>query len=209
MTQYARNERLALADLLEHVGPDRPTLCEGWTTRDLAAHLVVRDRRSDSAVGIVIPAFARHTQRVRLAAAEKPYPILVEEVRNPPWWSPISNPLVHEIGNALEFFIHHEDVRRAVPGWTPRVLEQRHQKAIWRAVRMGARLALRKLRAPVEVRAPGFGDLRVGDGTPQASLIGEPGELALFLYGRQRAARVEIQGDPELAERLRTASLGL
>ena len=209
MTQYARNERLALADLMVAVGPDEPTLCEGWTTRDLAAHLVVRDRRPDSAVGVLVPAFAGHTQRVRLGAAAKPYPELVDEVRNPPWWSPLGNPVVHEFANALEFFIHHEDVRRGAPGWAPRALDPGHQKAIWGAVRLSGRLTLRKLRLPVAVRAPGFGEFRVGDGTPQATLVGEPGELALFLSGRQRAARVDVQAAPEVAERLRTAKFGL
>jgi uncharacterized protein (TIGR03085 family) len=209
MTQYARDERLALADLLDGVGPDEPTLCEGWTTRDLAAHLVIRDRRPDSALGVLIPAFAGHTERVRLGAAAKPFPELVEEVRNPPWWSPLGNPVVHELANALEFFVHHEDVRRGTAGWTPRVLDPGHQKAIWGAVKVSARLTLRKLHLPVAVRAPGVGDLRVGDGTPQATLVGEPGELALFLTGRQRAAQVDVQAPAELAERVRTAKLGL
>src|SRR5690606_24047731 len=42
MTEHARAERHALADLLMAVGPDAPTLCAGWTTAHLAAHLVVR-----------------------------------------------------------------------------------------------------------------------------------------------------------------------
>jgi hypothetical protein len=36
-------ERLELCDLLLELGPDAPTLCEGWTTADLAAHLVLRE----------------------------------------------------------------------------------------------------------------------------------------------------------------------
>ena len=37
---YAQDERAALAALLDETGPDGPTLCEGWQTRDMAAHLV-------------------------------------------------------------------------------------------------------------------------------------------------------------------------
>jgi uncharacterized protein (TIGR03085 family) len=208
MTEYARNERLSLADLFIAVGPDVPTLCAGWSTRDLAAHLVVRDRRPDATAGAMIPALAGRSDRIRRAAAAQPYPQLVDEVRRPPWWSPISNPLVHELLNTLEFFIHHEDVRRARPGWQPRTLGGDHQRALWSGARFTAKLALRRLQVPVAVRAPGFGTVQVGDGTPQVTLVGEPGELAMFLSGRQRAARVQVEGAPEAAERLRTAKLG-
>ena len=42
---YSQEERLALCALLDKSGPDAPTLCEGWTTGDLAAHLVLREHR--------------------------------------------------------------------------------------------------------------------------------------------------------------------
>jgi uncharacterized protein (TIGR03085 family) len=209
MTQYARNERRALADLLIGVGPDAPTLCEGWTTRDLAAHLVVRERRPDTAAGILIPAFAGHTEKVRLAEAAKQYAEVVQDIRNPPWWSPVSNPLTHELANGLEFFVHHEDVRRARPDVQPRTLPTEQQRALWGAVRLTAKMGLRKLHAPVAVKAPGLGTVQVGTGTPQATLVGEPGELALFLSGRQRVARVQIEGEPGLVARLKGAKLGL
>lgn len=208
MTQYARDERLALADLMASVGPDAPTLCEGWTTRDLAAHLVVRDRRPDATAGVLISSLADHGERVRQSVAARSYPDIVDEVRRPPWWSLISNPVLHELGNALEFFVHHEDVRRARPGWQPRSLPPEQQKVVWGATRLTARLGLRRLHLSVVVRAPGYGELQVGTGTPQASLTGEPGELAMFLSGRQRAARVQVDAAPEIAERLRTAHLG-
>ena len=47
MTHLAELERAALCDTLEAVGPDVPTLCDPWTTAELAAHLVIRDRRPD------------------------------------------------------------------------------------------------------------------------------------------------------------------
>lgn len=58
MTAFARSERLALCETLRAVGPDAPTLCEGWLTRDLAAHLVLRESRPDAAPGIVVSALA-------------------------------------------------------------------------------------------------------------------------------------------------------
>ncbi len=209
MTAYARRERAALADLLLATGPDAPTLCAGWTTRDLAAHLVVRDRRPDAMAGILVPPLAGHGEHVRKQTARRPYEQVVGEVRNPPWWSPVSNPLVHETANTLEYFIHHEDVRRGVPGWTPRALSTGEQKALWKAVRVTARIGLRRLGVPVLLRSAGFGELTVGGDDPSATLIGEPGELVMFVAGRQRAANVTIEAPAETAQRLRTARLGM
>jgi uncharacterized protein (TIGR03085 family) len=209
MSDYARRERASLADLLLEVGPDAPTLCVGWATRDLAAHLVVRERRLDAMAGVVIPPLAGHGEHVRKQKAAEPYDRLVDEVRNPPWWSPVSNPLTGEMTNRVEFFIHHEDVRRASPGWTPRVLDTGAQQALWKSVRLISRLGMRKLGFPVLLRAPGFGAVTIGGDDPRATLTGDPGELTMFASGRQRGSRVEIEGAPEAMERLRTARLGL
>ena len=209
MTDYARAERRQLADLLQHVGPDRPTVNTGWTTRDLAAHLVVRDRRPDAMIGMLIPPLAGHGEHVRLAKAARPYSEIIQEVRTPPWWSPVSNPLVDALSNTVEFFIHHEDVRRAAPGFTPRQLPPGEQQALWKATRLTARLTLRRLRLPVLVEAPGHGTLRVGDGEARATVTGEPGELALFVSGRQRVAQVQVTGEPEAVEKLTTARIGM
>ena len=65
MTRHARSERLALCRTLERVGPDAPTLCPPWRTRDLAAHLVLRERRPDAAPGIWLRAAAGRTRRVQ------------------------------------------------------------------------------------------------------------------------------------------------
>jgi uncharacterized protein (TIGR03085 family) len=209
MTDYARAERRQLADLLREAGPDQPTVNTGWTTRDLAAHLVVRDRRPDAMIGMLIPPLAGHGEHVRQAKAAQPYAELVQEVRTPPWWSPVSNPLIDELSNTVEFFIHHEDVRRATPGFTVRRLDAGEQRALWKATKLTGRLALRKLGLPVLVEAPGHGTLRIGDGEPRATLTGEPGELALFLSGRQRVAEVQVTGEPAAVEKLTTARIGL
>src|ERR1700753_3235608 len=103
VTDFARRERRSIADLLLAVGPDRPTLCEGWTTRDLAAHLVVRERRPDSSLGNMISSLHEHGEKVRLAVAARPFAEIVAELRTPPWWSPVSNPLTDELFNGSEF----------------------------------------------------------------------------------------------------------
>ena len=53
LVTLAKNERAALCDLPDKVGPEAPTLCEGWTTHDLAAHLWIRETDPLGAGGIV------------------------------------------------------------------------------------------------------------------------------------------------------------
>jgi uncharacterized protein (TIGR03085 family) len=209
MTRHASDERRALADLLLATGPDAPTLCEGWTTRDLAAHLVLRERRPDAAAGIVVPALRGRTQRLQARVAAQPWPELVATVRRRPWWSPVSNPLTDELANGTEFLIHHEDVRRAGPGWQPRALSPGYQADVFARIRRLAPFYLRRLRLPLLLVAPGHAEVSVGTGAPVARLVGEPVELLLFTTGRQRAARVDVDGEPAVADRLRTARLGV
>ncbi|MEH0934877.1 TIGR03085 family metal-binding protein [Micromonospora psammae] len=209
MPRYARSEREALADLMLELGPDAPTINEGWTTRDLAAHLVVRERRPDAAGGIVLPPLRGYAERVRRRIAARPWPQLVGQVRRPPAWSPLGNPLTDELANTMEFFVHHEDVRRARPGWSPRDLPAGLQARLWKPAGLLARVALRRFPADLLIQAPGFGELSVGRGGERLRLVGAPGELTLFLSGRQRVARVQIDGPQPLADRLRTAPLGL
>jgi uncharacterized protein (TIGR03085 family) len=208
----ARVERGALCDLLLAVGPDQPTLCTGWSTRDLAAHLLIRDRRPDAAAGILVKPLRARMERIRLAAAARPYPETVAKVRNPPLWSMAAFGPLDRATNTVEFFVHHEDVRRGQSDWEPRTLDPVTTRALWHGVGGLARLALRKFPGQVEIEAPGSGQARGGAGGadgPVVRLTGPPGELVMFLTGRQRAARVEVSGPEETAERLRTARLGL
>jgi uncharacterized protein (TIGR03085 family) len=209
MTRYASSERHDLAELMMAVGPDEPTLCTGWTTRDLAAHLVVRERRPLAAAGVIVKPLADYAERVRVQQAARPYPELVAAVRKAPWWSPVSNPVLDGAFNTLEFFIHHEDVRRGRDGWQPRTLDRDLEAYLFRRAGQIARLSLRRMRATIALNSPGYGELQVGDGTPQARLTGAPGELLLFLSGRQRATQVQVDGTVPLADRLRKARLGI
>lgn len=210
-TDYARAERAALADLLERTGPDAPTLCEGWTTRDLAAHLVIREARPDAAVGIVVGPLAGWTERVQQGAARRPYEDLVTAVRNgPPTLSVFSLPGVDANANFMEYLVHHEDVRRGEPGWEPRDLDPAEADAIW--ARLGRMGKLFFRRVPVGVvleRTDGAGgSLRVRDGESSVTLRGPALELLLRTYGRT-AVDVEIEGDPQDVARFSRAKLGV
>lgn len=156
---FAAIERAALADLMTTLGPDAPTLCEGWTTRDLAAHLVVRATRADAAAGILIPRLAAHTRRVQDKIAAGDWDALVAKVRRRPWWGAIGDEAV----NRVEYFVHHEDVRRAQAGWKARTLPEGLDEALFPRLRTQARLALRRTPARVTVTAPGHGSITVGD----------------------------------------------
>src|SRR6266496_1566895 len=208
MSRYARIEREALADTLLEVGPDAPTLCTGWTARDLAAHIVVRDRRPDAAPGILLKPLAGWTDRVRRGYRDgHPYPDLVALVREGSRWSPVTIGPLDEMVNTVEFFVHTEDARRGQPGWQPRDLDPGLLAALWSRVPSMARLALRRFPAPVRVIAPGYG--AADSQNPAVTVTGDPGEQMLFLFGRQRAARVELAGDAGLTTRLSEARLGL
>jgi uncharacterized protein (TIGR03085 family) len=112
--------------------------------------------------------------------------------------------------NSQEYFIHHEDVRRAQHGWQPRELPREQAAGLWRQVRLAGKVMLRRLRTSVRVVAPGFGEVSVGAAsTSPVTLSGAPGELAMFLSGRQAHARVTLTGPEELVDRLRTAKLGV
>ncbi|MEU4622838.1 TIGR03085 family metal-binding protein [Actinoplanes sp. NPDC023801] len=208
MTNYARSERELLADLLLSEGPDAPTLCTGWTTRDLAAHIVVRERRPDSAAGILIKPLAGYGEKVRLARAALPYEELIAQLRNPPVWSPVSNPVVDPLANTMEMFIHHEDVRRGGGTWEPRRLDPEFETTLWRNLKLLVRASLSRLRITASIEPTGRPAIRNGE-RPQIRVIGDVGEIAVFFFGRQRAAQVTLEGPPELAERLRTARLGV
>jgi uncharacterized protein (TIGR03085 family) len=200
----AQQERMTLCELFVDLGPDAPTLCEGWLTADLAAHLVVRERRPDSGPGLVWPPLAGYTDKVRRAVRDRtPWEKLVDTVRSGPpvLLRPFDGPM-----NTVEFFIHVEDVRRARVGWEPRPISPELADALW--ARVGPGRMAKKVPATIVITSPGRVDKEHGTG-PRLTLAGDPGELTMFGAGRQGAARVEISGDGTLAARLRSAPLGV
>jgi uncharacterized protein (TIGR03085 family) len=206
-----RQEREALADLLAATDPAAPTLCEGWDAAWLAAHVVVRDRRPDAGPGLVIPALHGHTERVERRTRERvPYAELVARVRSGPPFSPIRLRPLDDAVNTVEFAIHHEDVRRGTPGWTPREVPAELDAALRGRLRGMGRLMLRKVRVPVVLATPDGQRIpgRGGAGDPVV-VTGEPLELTLYVSGRRDAARVAITGPADAVAQLANARLGL
>ncbi|MHA5048592.1 TIGR03085 family metal-binding protein [Streptomyces sp. SD15] len=211
MSTHAKRERLLLADLLEALGPEAPTLCEGWNTRDLAAHVVVRERRADAAGGILIKQLAPRLERVQTEFAEKPYEELILLIRTgPPRFSPFSVKQIDEASNTIEFYVHTEDVRRAQPDWTPRELDPVFQNALWSLLERSARLTGRGAPTGLVLRRPDGQTVVAHKGTPVVTVTGEPSELLMFAYGRQQVADVELVGDKDAIAKLHeTKQLGL
>ncbi|MDK1343600.1 TIGR03085 family metal-binding protein [Streptomyces sp. 378] len=211
MSTHAKRERLLLADLLETAGPDAPTLCEGWTTRDLAAHVVVRERRPDAAGGILIKQLASRLDKVMAEYADKPYEELIQLIRTgPPRFSPFSLKPVDEASNLVEFYVHTEDVRRAQPDWSPRDLDLVFQNALWSRLERTARLMGRGVPTGLVLRRPDGQTAVAHRGTPVVTVTGEPSELVLFCYGRRSAAKVDLDGDENAIAKLHeTKQLGI
>jgi uncharacterized protein (TIGR03085 family) len=216
---YARDERLALCALLDKAGPDAPTLCEGWRTVELAAHLVLREHRPDAAMGILGGPLAIYTERVlRDMSRRIPYSQLVQTIRKgPPRLSIYAIPGADAKLNFTEYLVHHEDVRRGQPGWQPRDLHQRLSDQIWAALSR-ARLMLRRVPVGIEfarddltepLRGPQTVRLTVRPRTPVVTVIGAPAELLMWTFGRTGAAQVKLEGAEADVAALQQASWGV
>jgi uncharacterized protein (TIGR03085 family) len=207
-TEVLLKERAALCDTMEKFGPDAPTLCEGWLTLDLAAHLVAREARSDAALGLVLPGpFERHLQHVMDRYKAKGYDYLVGMLRTGPPWMHRTGPLA--VANVNENFVHHEDVRRA-SGEGPRTLDPEMDAILWRMIGIGSRMAKRKVKgAALVLRTPDGREQVVSTDGPRVTVVGPPGELALFMAGRKEAADVTHDGEPAAVAIVLAADLGI
>ena len=112
-------ERHDLADLFLRLGPDEPTLCGGWTDPRPVAHLVVRERRPDAAPGILIPPLRSGPSACRTGGRARDFGDLSPLRSGAAAVDPLALPPLRAV-DVQEYFVHHEDVRRAQAGWSPR-----------------------------------------------------------------------------------------
>lgn len=205
----SRTERDALCDTALQVGEDQPTLCEGWTVKDLVVHLLVRER-SPGAAGIALSPLSGLTDREMRRVGAQDFAVLVERLRGgPPKWSPYAVPRLDTMLNTLEFFVHHEDIRRAQPDWAPRHLADRQQKLLWSMVRSAGKQLVRNAPAGVTLENATTGSRVVlKDASQPVVVSGPPSEVTLFAFGRQAEARVSLSGPDEAIALLTGASLG-
>ncbi len=191
----AHAERLALADLLNEAGPDRPTLCEGWRTKELLAHLLVRERRPDAGLGALIRPLAGHLRSVTEAFQRRPWTEQVALLRSgPPGWNPMGWGKLDELANAGEMFIHHEDARRGVPDWKPRAFDSATTAELTQMIGSRAmRIVLRGIKCGVSAELPDGSKITMKTGEPEVVVHGAPGEVLLWAFGRD-ASEVELTG---------------
>lgn len=226
---FAAREREALADALTAAGPDAPTLCEGWTTKDLATHLVVREYRPDAAAGMFFRSLERHLDKVTADYNARPYADLIDQFREgPPVWNPMR--LVDSGVNLLENFVHHEDVLRgaAVVGeeWRRREVTVEDADQLWKAVPSVARMFLRKCPVNVElIREEAVGQAAaeprclIKAAKPKQSsvgaaeadtvrVIGPATEILLWLYSRDKAADLTFdESAPGVLEKVQRSAI--
>lgn len=205
--EFAKSERAAIAKLLEELGPDAPTLCDGWSARDLATHLVLRERRPDAAIGMFAPFMANYTKAVTRGMNRLAWPKLIEQVATGPG---LAVAPVEGVINVFEMFVHHEDILRAQPQWTtPRVLEKSDEGILWSRLQKGAKLLWRRAQVGVILQSP-LGTTtahRDVDGM-QVTLSGEVTELVMASFGRTRNV-TEVHGAPEAIAKFTATNLAV
>ncbi len=204
----ARRERHDLCDLALTVGEDAPTLCGDWTVKELVAHLLVRENRPWAAAGIVVPPLAGLTEKSMERMARKDFGVLVEKLRDP-GLNMYRLPAAEVALNTLEYFVHLEDIRRAQPGWEPRVLAAADLGLIWKLGRGAGRMMARRLGVPVTIRRSDTGrEAVLNAGDDPVVVTGPPGEVVLFLYGRGYARDLSFEGPADAVAEVRGADLG-
>ena len=215
---FAKDERAGLCDLLSEVGPDAPTLCGDWTAHDLAAHLWIRETDPVGAPGILAKPLSGLTER-RMAEAKSrwSYEELVDRVRKgPARFSVFALPGVDEPANTTEFFVHHEDVRRAGDRpLGPRDLGDEVEDWMWRRLKLLARAFFRRAKVGVVLeRVPATAEpgtdpetIRAQGGNPIVTVVGKPSELMIFANGRTQAADVKLVGESEAIDTLLASDL--
>jgi uncharacterized protein (TIGR03085 family) len=210
---FDAQERSALCDLFEELGANVPTLLNGWTAKDLASHLVLRERDLIAGPCLVLPGrFQRFAERRRVRLAEqRKFEWLVARIRSGPPRGFFRLGWVRSVPNLNEFFVHQEDLRRA-NGLGPRdYLSPALEAALWRNVRVGSRYLSRRLHGVgLEISWAGADKrMTVREAESTVRLSGSPGELLLYIFGRQGAARVEVTGPAQAVATVRRTHFGM
>ncbi len=209
---FVNPSREVLAETLLAAGPDSPTLCEGWRTRHLASHLYLRERRPDVGLGIVLKPLSGIADRATNKRADRAegavdYEQLVADFRSGPGkFSPMRMPSIETSMHLVEYFIHTEDVRRAVDRWAPRALDPEYSEALWNELIKRAGLLYRHADVGVVlVRSDGPRHV-ARRGATSVAIKGDPGELLMHAHGRTCHSLVTFEGQPDAVALMNSAT---
>ena len=198
----SRVERAQLCDRLDQLGPDAPTLSGDWDTHHLVAHLRLRE---SSPIGSLKSSLGKIADgAVDELVAGDDYAGLVQAVRRgPPRLSIFGTRRTDRDLNTLEFFIHHEDVRRAAVQWSARELPTWAEDQIWSRTRVFGKLLLRHQPVGIVLERADTGERSVAVKKDRPAIIKAlPSELALYAYGRRAVAQVDLDGPEDVVRRL-------
>jgi len=217
-----RDERRASVETLRAAGPDASTVCDGWTARDVAGHLLIQDQGGGAPIlltapiglpmlrlGVRLPSrFAERMEGQQRAAMEVGWDAALEKLAaGPP--RTVAIPVLGSM-RFHENWIHHEDVRRASDP-TPRPSAAEADDAIWSALRWYGPYQ-RKVLTGVDLvlqRDDGQ-ELHIGDGDgDRVTAQGPAGELALIVAGRQSVSAADVDGSETAVGRLCDPSVAL
>ena len=176
-------------------------------------HLLIRERDPIGATAIMVPQLERFAQRSARRMEEQDFTALVERVRGgPPIWSPMKVPPLDRLLNTLEYFVHHEDIRRAAPGWAPRELTDREQRVLFKGAKTAGKGLVRSVGVPVEIHWTDGERERtavLADGDDPVVVTGPPAELTMFLFGRDQHSGLTFEGPQDHVDRLTSKPLGI
>jgi len=188
----AARERGALASLALSLGATAPTMCDGWTVKDMVIHLLARERHP----------LAR--ERASTALASRDLSSLVAQLRSVPLALSVIDPAL----NGMEMFVHHEDVRRAQPSWTVRPLSRGDERTLWLSASLLGRVQGRRIGVPLEIRS-GSRHAVLRSGPSPVVVSGPVSEVLLFLCGRGSVASVTVDGPADAISRVKAATLSV
>ena len=205
---YTRRERRALAETALRVGPDAPTLCGEWDTKDLVCHLLVRESSLLGAPGIAVSALSGLTDKEMARLKKQPFEKLVDRLRTNKLTF-FALPPVDAMVNTLEFFVHHEDIRRARPGWRRRSLSEASLDTLWQALKSGGAPLVRPAGVPVVVRRTDTGETAtLMPGRNPVELSGPVTEIVFYLFGRDQVRDLTFTGPEDKVAKVRRADFG-
>ena len=209
MTSFVKRERNSICQNLRYLGPDKPTLCHGWSTKDLLVHLVVRENRPDAAAGLVVPFLKSYTDSIYKKFNEKGFEDLITIFENGPKSpSPFTVAAVDQLANTFEFLVHNEDILRAQPNYSPREFSEEDLNFLWSRFTKSAIFFMRRVKVGVVAKTEqGIYTLKRGE--ESVTISGNLIDLIMFSFGRKENTSLQFEGNLQAIEKLKNSNLNV